>query len=427
MANVIFEYRSTKTPANLTLRFVHKVNNEFVSIRAQIDDTKSNCRIEKSTWTNYKKYTKGRIRDAEVIRALNPLDTELKSLEKHVLSASERANELTKDWLESTIKDYYNPPIQQEIPTSLIGYFDYYLDAKKDVVKPGTIQALKVVRNKVARFEKDMNRRYEVKDVNKAFMDDFIRWSKKMQYYNSVINKNFRDIKGVCRDAQQNEIEVSSVLFTLSTKLDDEDVNIIYLTPDELARINELEDLPKHLDNARDWLVISCYTGQRISDFKRFNSDMIRRENGRSFIDVKQQKTGKVAHIPLLPIVDEILKKREGKFPRPISNQNYNDYVKDVCRLAGLKELISGTITETIEIEGQELQRNTEGTFPKWRLISSKVGRRSFATNFYGKIPTSHLKDITAHSTESMLLKYIGKDPRDTANESFDMLMKLKQ
>ncbi|MFA7105235.1 MAG: hypothetical protein WC165_08890, partial [Dysgonamonadaceae bacterium] len=85
MANVNFEYRSKKTPANLNLRFTHKVKDEFISIRAQIDDPKSKCNIEKSFWQDCKA---GRnFRDADKANRKTELETELKSLEKHVLSA----------------------------------------------------------------------------------------------------------------------------------------------------------------------------------------------------------------------------------------------------------------------------------------------------------------------------------------------------
>ncbi|MBM7420245.1 MULTISPECIES: hypothetical protein [Chryseobacterium] len=50
----------------------------------------------------------------------------------------------------------------------------------------------------------------------------------------------------------------------------------------------------------------------------------------------------------------------------------------------------------------------------KFNLITSHIGRRSFATNFYGKIPTPLLVDATGHTTEEMFLKYI--NPLNTSN-----------
>src|SRR5690606_10788368 len=101
------------------------------------------------------------------------------------------------------------------------------------------------------------------------------------------------------------------------------------------------------------------------------------------------------------------------------SHQRYNDYVKDVCELAGLTDKVPGGLRVD--------NRKVSGKYPKYQLITSHAGRRSFATNYYGKIPTSFLKDITGHGTEQMLLKYIGKSSKDTAFEAYDLLMKAYQ
>jgi hypothetical protein len=45
------------------------------------------------------------------------------------------------------------------------------------------------------------------------------------------------------------------------------------------------------------------------------------------------------------------------------------------------------------------------------------VGRRSFASNYYGKIPTTYLIFITGHSSEKMFLNYMGKSNKDLAVE----------
>ena len=55
--------------------------------------------------------------------------------------------------------------------------------------------------------------------------------------------------------------------------------------------------------------------------------------------------------------------------------------------------------------------------YPKHLMVSSHIGRRSFASNNYGKIPTSFLMYITGHTTEAMFLTYIGKSNKDIAME----------
>ena len=61
--------------------------------------------------------------------------------------------------------------------------------------------------------------------------------------------------------------------------------------------------------------------------------------------------------------------------------------------------------------------RKEVGMYKKWELVTSHIGRRSFATNFYGTIPTTYLINVTGHSTEAMFLNYLGKSNKDLAME----------
>jgi integrase len=69
-------------------------------------------------------------------------------------------------------------------------------------------------------------------------------------------------------------------------------------------------------------------------------------------------------------------------------------------------------------VDKNKKKRKKSGVFEKWRLISSHVGRRSFATNYWGgPIPTPLLMRMTGHSTEKMFLDYIGKTDTHQAIE----------
>ena len=65
-------------------------------------------------------------------------------------------------------------------------------------------------------------------------------------------------------------------------------------------------------------------------------------ENGKSLIEFTQAKTNKLMTVPLHQKVLQILHKRNGDFPSAISDQRYNEYIKEVCKLANLTEIIQG-------------------------------------------------------------------------------------
>ena len=421
MAYITFEYRSTKTPANLSLRFSYKVNEEdkyHVSIRAQIDAPNSKCKVEKSIWNKYKRYKAGtKYKDADTIKLLDELEAELKSLEKHVLTASMGTKKLNRDWLKGAIRSYYNPPKIEEIPTTLLAYFNYYLNVKKHELQQNIANWKKHVsiKNMVSDFidylrdEKGYpSDDIQIKQVDEEFAHLWTEYGVKQIYEASTIKKSFNLVKTVLRHAKDiNRLELSHAFDKLKIKLKSNELPKIWLTFEELKKIEAVTGLNENQETARDWLIISCYTGQRVSDFMRFNDSMVRKDG--QFIEFKQVKTGKQMAVPILPEVKAILDKRGGKFPKRLTDQKYNNFVKEVCLRAGITNKMKGKITKVLP-DGKI--RGVIGTYKKHELITSHVGRRSFATNYYGKVPTAYIKTITGHATEAMLLKYIGKaDP----------------
>ena len=90
-------------------------------------------------------------------------------------------------------------------------------------------------------------------------------------------------------------------------------------------------------------------------------------------------------------------------FPHPISGQKLNKYIKEVCELSGIDEVVEGKILD------KDTNRKVAGQYPKYMLVTSHCFRRSFATNYYKKMATPILITITGHSKESMFLKYINR------------------
>ena len=71
------------------------------------------------------------------------------------------------------------------------------------------------------------------------------------------------------------------------------------------------------------------------------------------------------------------------------------------------------------EVIGKGEVREIAGEYPKYELITSHCGRRSFATHFYGKMKNSEIMNVTGHGSENMLMVYIGKTSKETTAESY--------
>ena len=80
----------------------------------------------------------------------------------------------------------------------------------------------------------------------------------------------------------------------------------------------------------------------------------------------------------------------------------FNKQSKALCKMAGINELVSG-FKNNSKTRSKEIINA-----PKYAFVTSHIMRRSFASNYYGKIETPLLMNITGHSKESTFLTYIG-------------------
>lgn len=83
-----------------------------------------------------------------------------------------------------------------------------------------------------------------------------------------------------------------------------------------------------------------------------------------------------------------------------------------------INQPIKGKLLQETDVDSKKY-RKKEGIYEKWKLVSSHIGRRSFATNHFGIIPISFMMNIKGHSTEREFLNYIGKSSKAIAKETF--------
>lgn len=409
MATVNFYYRSKKKQAQLTIKLRYSI------------DKKNFVHTAKTPITTYlyiwEKYYNKKINDAQIRDKVFELRAELDKLESYILNSfNELDSAVSKKWLEDAINAHFK--ISVDVPSNITNYVAYYREVRKNEIKPHFVRKLNVLEKKLVAFDTQQGFSYKLSSIDENFKNKFVDFLKSRNYSNNYIKKHISLIKQICSYAKYNGKEVSHQLDKLTVKA--EKVPIIYLSFDELEKIDKLEDHKLGSDQlkaTRDWLIISAFTGQRISDFMRFTKDMIREEEGKKFIDFTQAKTNKHMSIPILDQVQKILDKNNGNFPKKLIHQKYNDSLKLVCKKAKITKLITGRKSVNIGTKKNPVYRYKTDKYPKYKLITSHVGRRSFATNHYGIKHLTHLIYFTGHSTETMFLKYIGKSNKDLALE----------
>ncbi len=415
-----------------TVKFLLQSKSEIANIYIRFSIDRKTILKRKSGFTiNPKYWSETFAQPIQKSKETKELKSKLSKLSDFISDsyndAVSKGVEFTGEWLQDQIDIFNNKKTVIELDV-LLNYIQKYIDdapykrnqKKETGLSDGRVQNLKLFKNTIERYQKEAfkGKRILIKDVNLQFVENYKIWLFKQNYSVNYVGKNIANIKTVCNDAFKNDIETSTQLKNIEGISESKKPEqVITLSEDEQEKIKEAHLMRESLINARKWLLLGCLIGQRGGDLLSITESNIKDINGIKIIELKQQKTGKLVAIPLLPESIEIL---ESGMPYKISLARFNEYIKDICEIARINEMITAKI-KVASKKPMELK-----TLEKFNFITSHVCRRSFATNFYGRIPTPILMNITAHGSERVFLAYIGKTTYDNAFQMVEYFSKLK-
>jgi len=253
---------------------------------------------------------------------------------------------------------------------------------------------------KVYEFEK--SEKLYLNSIDKYVAESFTRFLKiEKQYSDNYCGQLLKLLKIILRDAEKSGLEVhpySNYIESFKQKSSDRILHV--LNPVEIKTLKELQYIPEAYQDSYKWLLIGLCIGQRISDLLKLTINNLRKAPTGLYIDIVQQKTKKAVTVGVAdPSVIQLL---ENKFPKRVSQVVFNKQIKSLCKMAGINGLVSGFKNNP------KTRRKEVVSAPKYEFITSHIMRRSFASNYYGKIETPLLMNITGHSKESTFLTYIG-------------------
>lgn len=397
----------------------------FVSYNGKRVKLSTGEKIKPLNWDEEKQRPK---RDNKLLIRLNDLER----IATDVLSEELRSGVIpTEEQLRNKIKVATLPVEARE---GLISDYLKYLEDVKGEIAPQTIKVKTQLYNYLLKYQgiKKVTVGYE--SVNDDFykrFTEFLRTAfeseslkiKKSALNNNTAGKQIAHLKAFMRYALKKGWTNNAAFkdFKVTTNF----VDSVHLTKEELLKLYELDlsDRPE-LDNSRDLFLLGCTTGLRYSDFSQIKPENFQTINRTEHIRIVTQKTKDTVSIPLHPFVKAILKKRRGKLPQSIQSQPLNRNLKTIGKLAEIDE----TVMVTTFVGTQKVQKSV----PKYELIVSHTGRRTFATNLYfDKVPAMLIMKITGHKSESSFLKYIKITDANLSKEIlktsfFEMKPKLK-
>ena len=418
MANITFKLRGNGENETIYYRFRPNKNFDLTSATPfKINFT--NWDNKNQGW-NLSQYVKGaksieakkqnsKIEDFN--RRLSEFKNKLENfIDDHSDKNAEELKKLIKDFV---LKNYFAHRIQPEnkksknkFPEKFSDFVDFYIqirsiEDKTKGVKPLAENTIKKY-NSLKKVVEGFRRNVLMTDINDLFRIEFVDYLNKNNYSTNTQVKYIKDIKTLCKFADKElPINKQVLHWEIATNIENVSEGVTF-TFEQLKKLSECIMPTDYLDNARDWLLISCYTSVRVSELFTFDTENIIEDGKDKYIKVTEKKnantTGGKKMIYLMPQVLKIMAKRGGEFPRKISDQRYNEFIKKVCEIAGFNEPTEGGIM----IEGRKIK----SVYPFYKLVTSHSGRKTYVTLYSQYIPTEILQIQTNHHSKEMVEHY---------------------
>ena len=257
------------------------------------------------------------------------------------------------------------------------------------------------IRNHLEAFKPDADVNYFSKDG----LTNFVAYQRDVKLLrNTTILKNLKFVKTFLRWATEKGFCTTYDYMGFKPQLKTTEKKIIFLDWGELMSVYNYEfpDQQKHLERVRDVFCFCCFTSLRYSDV----ANLRRTDVLGDYITITTVKTADTLRIELNKYSRAILAKYAGeRFPDNlalpvISNQKMNDYLKEVGKACGIDTPITVTY-----YKGNE---RIDEVFPKWQLLGTHAGRRTFICNALslGISPQVVMK-WTGHSDYKAMKPYI--------------------
>lgn len=292
--------------------------------------------------------------------------------------------------------------------------FDDYINSKKNKITPGMLKVFHNTKGVLKCFETFRKKEIKFDEIDFNFYEELVDYL----LFDHVQRRRKEIIKGLKLSSAGKIIKqlriflknrmrkkIISEIDLEDFKILDEESDAIYLTNDEIAKINTADlSASPFLEKYRDLLVFGCLTGLRFSDFSSIKPEDVREKR----LYKKQKKSDHWVVVPLRDEAYSIFIQRFKRIIPIITNPDFNYYIKEVGRLAG--------ITELITFSHKRGNNDIIQTKPKNQWITSHTCRRSFCTNeFLAGTPVELIMKISGHKSIRDFYRYIRITPEQAA------------
>lgn len=287
----------------------------------------------------------------------NQINTQLSLIKQEINQAFLYLKVQEKSFdVEDIFKQYKGETISKDY--GLLEFYQLYLEKQKKLVgleiKQVTWNKFDYIKNDIEEFIKDYYKKSDIKlkDLDFQFITEFEFYLKTEKKHKQItINKALQRLKKVIKQAtigkyiDNNPFEEHKPKKVIS--------KIVFLTKEELERLENYQFSSKTLNVVKDCYLFCCYTGLAYKEmFELKKENIINNQDDNLWIFMKREKTDRTISVPLvLPKALEIAKKYQSEseyiLPR-ISNQSFNRLLKEIASTLNInKNLTHHTARKT--------------------------------------------------------------------------------
>jgi len=321
---------------------------------------------------------------------------------------------INKIWLQKVVKTSFMRPkmenglVSPDYTIYVSDFASWWLDNHSRAWKVSHKKLMDDgLRNQYKKFVKILNEyetvigeKLQLRNVMISDLNSFVDYLETENYQISTIERQLGRFRFFLNRALEHNIEVNQS-FKQRIYLDkDDDFEGVYLNESEIQSIIDQDFSSDYeLNIAKQNLLIGLHTGLRVSDFLKLDTSNI--TDG--VIKIRTKKTNAKVVIPMHPVVKDILDSNFGNLPPKMSSSDFNKHIKTICQVCKIDNVIHGKLFD------KDLKRKKIGYFEKYKLISSHVCRRSFATLNYNKVSKEVLNAVCGWSKNSNQLQHYNK------------------
>ena len=241
-----------------------------------------------------------------------------------------------------------------------------------------------------------------LKDLKYNFIQEFEYYLQtERQFKPTTIFKTIQRFRRVIRVAVSLDYLVKDPFMLYKAKKPRKE--IVYLTPEELSKLESYDFSQSRLEKIRDLFILCCYTGLAFNEMSVLEQKhIITNFDGNKWIKMTRQKTSKELSIPLLPKALQLLEKISLTYPQKnnkllpkISNQKFNSYLKEIAFIIGID-----------------------------KVLTHHIARKTFATTIllFNDVPMEIVSELLGHSKISMTQEHYGKIVQSKLSEHITKL-----